>query len=370
VKAEVVFVHDHLVQRGGSERVLVSMLRAFPGAPVFTSMYWDDATYPELRDADIRCLAIDRVSGLRRHHRAAFPILPILFSRLEVDAPLVICNSSGWSQAVRTTGRKVVYLHALARWVHTPPAQAAGDSVLRRTAVALFGRSLARWDRRTVRSADRLLVAGPAMRERVRDAYDLDAGVLPPPISFSADGPMTPLPGVAPGFYLSVARLVPYKNLDAVAAAFASLPDQRLVVAGAGPEAARLRARAPANVTLVGDADDATLRWLYANCRAIVCAGYEPYGMTPAEAAAFAKPALALRTGGLVDVVLEGRTGEFFERPEPNAIADAVRRLDVGRYDDAAFNLVRHRHAEDAFIAGLRSVAEQELGRTGKRPAT
>jgi len=366
VKPEVVFVHDHLAQRGGSERVLVSMLRAFPGAPVFTSLYWDDATYPELRDADIRCLAIDRVPGLRRHHRSAFPVLPLLFSRLKLDASLVICNSSGWSQAVQTGGRKVVYLHALARWVHTPTAQVAGDSVARRAAVMLLGRSLASWDRRTVRSADRHLVAGPAMQARVRQAYGLEADILPPPVSLRADGPTRPVNGVAPGFFLSVARLVPYKNLDAVAAAFAVLPDQRLLVAGRGPDGARLRAHAPGNVMFVGDADDATLRWLYANCRAIVCAGYEPYGMTPVEAAAFAKPALVLRDGGLVDVVQEGCTGEFFDRPEPDAIVEAVRRLDAGTYGEAAFASVRDRHSEGAFVAGLRAVAEQELDRAAR----
>jgi glycosyltransferase involved in cell wall biosynthesis len=302
---------------------------------------------------------------VRRHHRAAFPILPFLFSRLRLDARVVVCNSSGWSQAVQTTGRKVVYLHALARWVHDP-AQWKSTTAARRTAVALFGRSLAEWDRRTVCSADRHLVAGSVMQARVRDAYGLDADILPPPVALDAEGATSAVPGVEPGFYLSAARLVPYKNLDAVMAAFVGLPDQRLVIAGTGPDAAQLRARAPANVRFVGDADDATLRWLYANCRALVSAGYEPYGMTPVEAAAFAKPTLALREGGLVDVVVEGQTGEFFDEPEPAAIADAIRRLDVGRYSEAAFRAVGDRHSERSFIAGLRTVVEQELDRPGK----
>src|SRR5207237_2016482 len=76
VSPPVAFVHDHLVQRGGSERVLVSMLRAYPDAPVFTAFYRPESTYPELREADVRCLPVDRVPSLRRHHRAAFPALP------------------------------------------------------------------------------------------------------------------------------------------------------------------------------------------------------------------------------------------------------------------------------------------------------
>ena len=55
----------------------------------------------------------------------------------------------------------------------------------------------------------------------------------------------------------------PYKNVEAVAAAFRRLPDLRLVVVGTGPLADQISATAPANVTSLGRVDDASLRWLY-----------------------------------------------------------------------------------------------------------
>jgi len=354
-------VHDHLVQRGGSERVLVSMLRAFPGAPVFTSFYRPESTYPELRDADIRCFAIDRVGALRRHHRAAFPVLPWLYSRQRVDADVVVCSSSGWAQAVRTGGRKIVYFHALAQWLHTPLPHIARASVPRRLMFGATRRALSGWDRKTVLSADRYAVAGQSMRARVHDLYGIDAVVLPPPAALHPDGPAVAVPTVAPGFVLSAARLMPYKNLDAVTAAFSHLTSERLVVAGSGREERSLRASAPSNVQFVGEADDARLRWLYSNCRAVICAGFESYGLAPIEAAAFGKPAVALREGGLLDVVVEGRTGEFFDRPEPLAIADAVRRLQARRYEASALQHVRDLHSERSFITGLHALVEQEL---------
>jgi glycosyltransferase involved in cell wall biosynthesis len=362
----VAFVHDHLVQRGGSERVLVSMLQAFPKAPVFTAFYRPETTYPELRDADVRCLSLDRIPGLRRHHRAAFPAFPFFFSRQRVDADVVICNSSGWAQGVQATGPKIVYFHALARWLHTPLHDVAGRSVARQAAIAAFRRSVLGWDRKTVLSADRHLVAGLAMRKRVWDIYGVHADVLTPPVSFRREGPSVAVDSVAPGFFLAAARLVPYKNLDAVVAAFARLPDERLVVAGEGPDGRRLRDAAPPNVVFVGAAADAKLRWLYTNCRALVCAGFEPYGITPVEAAAFGKPTLALREGGLVDVVVEGETGEFFARPEAPAIADAARRIDAGRYDPTEFQRVLDRHSEASFTVGLRAIVDEELDRAGK----
>jgi len=155
-----------------------------------------------------------------------------------------------------------------------------------------------------------------------------------------------------------------------VVEAFARLPDQRLVVAGDGPEGRRLRATAPDNVRFVGLADDAQLRWLYGNCRALVSAGFEAYPLAPIEAAGFGKPTLALREAGSVDVVTEGCTGEFFDRPEPAAIADAVRRLDAGRYDAGELRRLRERHAEKTFAVGLQAVVEDELDRAARSGAS
>ena len=109
------------------------------------------------------------------------------------------------------------------------------------------------------------------------------------------------------------------------------------------------------------------MRWLYANCEALVCAGFESYGLTPIEAAAFGRPTIALRDGGLTDVVVEGRTGAFFDRAEPASLAAAVRRSRQSRYGDADLRRVADDHAEAVFHDRLRAVVEQELA-LGRRP--
>src|SRR4051812_36725209 len=76
----VVVVHDYLTQRGGAERVVLSMLRAFPGAPVLTSLYDPLGTFPEFRVQRVETMPINRVGALRRHHRIALPLLARAFS--------------------------------------------------------------------------------------------------------------------------------------------------------------------------------------------------------------------------------------------------------------------------------------------------
>src|SRR5438309_1359409 len=70
----VALVHDYLTQRGGAERVVLSMLKAFPDSVLYTSLYLPDGTFPEFRWADVRPLTLDRIPALRHHHRAALPL--------------------------------------------------------------------------------------------------------------------------------------------------------------------------------------------------------------------------------------------------------------------------------------------------------
>ena len=357
----VALVHDYHTQRGGAERVVLSMTRAFPGAPLHTSLYDPAGTFPEFAASPVHTLALDRVGAFRRNHRLALPMLALAFSSLKVEADVVLCSSSGWAHGVRTSGRKVVYCYSPARWLYDsrrylgdrrPPVATAALAALRAPLLA--------WDRRQAASAHRYLTLSRAVQARLRHVYGIAAEVVPPPYALGPEGPSRPVPGVEAGFHLCVARLLPYKNVTAVVEAFAGLPGERLVVVGEGPARAEVAAVAGANVTVCGSVDDAQLRWLYRHCRFLVAASYEDYGLTPLEAAAFGKPSAVLRFGGYLDTVEEGETGLFFDRPEPAAIAEAVRRLHRHDWDDEVIRAHAGRFCEDRFITRLREVVAEE----------
>ena len=114
----VAIVHDYLTQRGGAERVVLAMHRVFPAAPIYTSLYEPDLTFPEFRDIDVRPSYLNHVPFLRRHHRLALPLLAHAFSQIEIDEKIVLCSSSGWAHGIHTTGTKLVYCHCPARWLY------------------------------------------------------------------------------------------------------------------------------------------------------------------------------------------------------------------------------------------------------------
>ncbi|HEX4704691.1 MAG TPA: glycosyltransferase family 4 protein [Pseudonocardiaceae bacterium] len=85
---------------------------------------------------------------------------------------------------------------------------------------------------------------------------------------------------------LSVGRLEPYKRVDRLIRAFASVP-ARLVVIGDGPDRARLEGLAGDRVRFLGRIDDGEL-WRWYRTARVVCSlsEHEAFGLTAAEAVA------------------------------------------------------------------------------------
>lgn len=338
-RPRVAIAHDYLTQRGGAERVVLEMARAFPDATIHTTLYDPETTFPEFRDHDIRVSPLNRVGLLRRNHRAALPFLAFASSRLRIDADLVIASTSGWAHGFPTTGRKLVYCHAPARWLYQSERYLGSDPRRSPVGLALLAlrAPLRAWDQRAARTGDAYLANSNVVRERIRDAYGIDSEVLPPPFAVATTGEREPVPEAADwtdGFHLVVSRLMPYKNVDVVIEAFAGLPE-RLLVIGAGPLLDQLRTSAPDNVRIATNLSDAQMRWAYEHAVALVAASHEDFGLTPLEAGAFGKPTLALRAGGYLDTIAEGVNGIFFDEPTRNAIRDAVRLAGARAWDPA-----------------------------------
>ena len=319
--------------------MVLDIAKAFPGAPIFTSLYEPALTFPEYRELNVTASSLNRFRALRAHHRAALPLLSRAVSRMTVDSDVLVASSSGWAHGMKTTGRKIIYCHAPARWLYQSRTYLGGpdgsrgfsDRVRHAGAAAGLGAitmPLRRWDRKAAATADLYLANSTVTQRAIKSAYGIDAQIIPPPPAMLPAGQESPLQGVEPGFVLCVARLLPYKNVDAVIEAVGRIPGARLVIVGTGPDESRLRnvVRATANgrVTFAGRVPDEQLRWIYRNTGALMAASIEDYGLTPLEAAAFGKPSVALRAGGFLDTIVEDRTGVFFDSLDRDQMAEAL----------------------------------------------
>jgi glycosyltransferase involved in cell wall biosynthesis len=373
---EMALVHDYLTQRGGAERVVLLMAEALAGAPIYTSLYEPESTFPAFRSLDIRPSVLNKVNWLRRHHRFALPVLATTFSRWRIHADVVLCSSSGWAHGIQTEGRKVVYCYTPARWLYQPDryllssdrasTRSSGNrdisssSLLRqyaiRTLAGILGEPLRKWDRHAAATADVYLTSSSAMATAIRDAYGIDAEVVPPPPALGPIGPEEEVEGIEPGYFLCIARLLPYKNVRAIVEAVQLIPGARLVVVGEGPQRSPLQASAGPRVHFTGGIGDEHLRWLYRNALALVAASYEDYGLTPLEAAAFGRPSIVLRGGGFLDTVIEGETGIFFDQPSSGPIAVALSETTATHWNTAAITTHADKYGRHAFRSRIRDL--------------
>ena len=363
-RAKVAIAHDYLTQRGGAERVVLTLLKAFPEATIHTTLYDPQGTYPEFADATVVTSPLNRVGPLRRDHRRALPFLASAASRLRVEADVTIVSSSGWAHGFDIPGRSVVYCYSPARWLYDSERYLGAPAHTSAMGIGLTALrpALVRWDKRAAARADRYLAISEVVRDRIRSTYGLDPDVVPAPHSMDASAAQEPIAELVDwqdGYLLLVSRLLPYKNVD-VAIDAARQSGRRLVIIGRGPEEARLRATLPTNVRMLNGLTDEQMRWAYAHADVLVAPSHEDFGLTPLEAAAFGVPTVALRGGGYLDTILEGETGLFFDRPEPEDIASALSISDRHPWDADRLRARAEEFGEARFIERIRAIALAE----------
>ncbi|MET3895713.1 glycosyltransferase [Micrococcus sp. UYEF12] len=364
-RGRIAIAHDYLTQKGGAERVVLALHRMWPDAPIYTTFYDPEGTFPEFKDAHIVTSPLNRVGVLRKDPRRALPLLPLASSLMHVKEPIAVVSTSGWAHGFRYDGATLVYCHTPARWVYLLEDYLGEDgrnSIKGRIARVLRP-GLRRWDRAAVRRRSRYVANSTVVKKRIEDVYGLEGvDLVFPPHSVSTDGPQEPIPGAErlaeDGFLLSVARLMPYKHVD-VAIEAAARAGRPLVVIGKGPEEARLRAMAGEDVVFGQDLTDAQLRWAYAHATALIAASHEDFGITPLEASAWGVPTVALRAGGYLDTIVEGVNGVFVGAPTVEAVAEGVDRLLADDWDRGAMRAHAGRFSEDEFGRRIRGRVEE-----------
>ncbi len=135
--------------------------------------------------------------------------------------------------------------------------------------------------------------------------------------------------------FLYVGRLAAEKSADRVIAAYRRAAERlpagavRLVVAGAGPREAALRAEAPASVVFLGHLDrDTVLPHLYASADAFVFASEtETLGLVVLEAMASGLPVCAVPAGGVAEHLRDGVNGLAVAPGDADAMVAALARL-------------------------------------------
>ncbi|OGN03218.1 MAG: hypothetical protein A2651_02315 [Candidatus Yanofskybacteria bacterium RIFCSPHIGHO2_01_FULL_42_12] len=337
-------VHDWLNTLGGAERVLIELHKIFPDAPIYTLFYNKKFRSQYLPNADIRPSFLQKFPLITRHHKLFAILMPSAIESFDLsDFDTVISSSVFFSKGLvlRPKTRHICYCYSPTRqlWDLNKLDTKIGNLNLE------IGTSVAKhllrlWDRQAADRVDEFVAISEIVRSRIQKYYKRDAKVIYPPITLNPKletlNSKPQYQGKARygarqtqnDYYLIVSRLYPHKNIDVAVEAFAKL-NLPLIIIGDGPEYKNLKSQISnlKSIIITGFVPDEKLPFYYQNCRAFIMPQEEDFGLTPLEAMSFGKPILALRKGGALETIREGVTGEFFDNPIPEALADGVRRL-------------------------------------------
>ncbi|HTK60269.1 MAG TPA: glycosyltransferase [Candidatus Baltobacteraceae bacterium] len=340
---KIALVHDHLVQDGGAEKVLLALQEVFPGAPTFTLLYDRNRVSREFASRDIRTSFLQGVPFGLKKYQWMLPLMPAATEAHDLSQfDVVISSSSAFAKGVITRPGTVhiCYCHTPTRYLwsdtHSYVQELKAPRLLKAGLPFLLNK-LRVWDRLSADRVDRFIANSATVAGRIRKYYERPSDIIHPPVETEKFS-VSDKPGT---YFLAGGRLVSYKRFDLVIQAFnrTGLP---LKIFGDGPLAAEYRKSARSNIEFAGKVDDAAKAELYRNAIAFIHPQEEDFGITALESMASGRPVIAYRKGGALETVVEGVTGEFFDDQEWEELATAVIRFDASRYDARAIRA----HAE------------------------
>lgn len=171
-----------------------------------------------------------------------------------------------------------------------------------------------------LRQLDKVFANSVNVQQRLKKYLNVEAEVLYPPVNtnrfkFIEHG----------NFYLSTARLEPYKRVESIVRAFMAMPDKKLVVTSGGSQELYLRKLASehSNITFTGWVSEHELSQLVGSCLAtIYLPRHEDFGMTPIESNAAGKIVIGVNEGGLKETITHELNG--FLLPSDFQVQDVV----------------------------------------------
>jgi len=356
----VALVHDFLLDLRGAERVFLQLCTIFPQADIFTAVYDEAGTQGRFSDRNVITSGLQRLRPTARNFRPLLPFYPAAIESLDLRGyDLVVSSSSAWAHGVipDENAVHVSYCHNPFRYAWTErEATLAARSPLVRTALAQVMHRWRQWDFIAAQRVDAYVANSKTTQQRIERYFARDSSVIYPPVEINRFSP-----GPIGDHHLVLSELIAHKRIEVVVRAFSRL-NMPLIVAGDGPDSRRLQRLASPTVRFAGRVSDSEAERLLRSSQSLVVAATEEFGIAAVEAQASGRPVIALRAGGLLETVIEGKTGVYFDRPDPASLCRVLEQFDPAVFSPDDCVAQANRFSPRRFEAELAGVVEQALG--------
>ncbi len=353
---KVAIVCDWLTNMGGAEHLVYSLHKAFPDAPIYTSVF-DAEKCPKFKNLDIRTTYLQKFPRALRNKHQLFPVLRWrAFAKLDLsEFDIVISSASAEAKGIKVKpgAKHVCYCHTPTRyyWSHYEEyLKNPGFGWLNpliRLILPVFVGWMRKLDLKAAASVDEFIANSHEVQARIKKYYNRDSKIIFPPVEVERVQPKGPVDKA--NFYLTVGRQIPYKRIDLAIKACNKL-SKKLIVIGQGSEHQKLVDLAGPTIKFRTDVDDLEIVEYFQQAKAFIFPSLEDFGIVPVEAMAAGTPVIAYQQGGALDYVIEGKTGTFFEKQTTDSVANAIQNFEKLNLNSQEITKYANKFSEKRFI--------------------
>jgi glycosyltransferase involved in cell wall biosynthesis len=327
----IAVVHDWFNEVGGSEMVVKEILYLYPDADVFClfDFFNQENRNNYLFGKATHTSFIQQIPFAKSRYRNLFPLFPKAIESLDLSGyDIIISSSSCVAKGVKKKPNQlhISYCHSPARyaWDLKEDYLKTAKTLVSKKILKTFFEKLRKWDLKSSSRVDFFIANSCFVQNRIQKFFHRESTVIYPPV----DVEMKESDGERSDVYLSVSRLVTYKNIDLIVEAFRKMPELRLEIAGDGPLRNKIVKSLPKNVKYLGYINDETKRKKLSKAKAFVAAATEDFGISIVEAQTYCTPVIIPSVGGYKETV-DDNTGVFFHQKTVDDMVSTIQKFNA-----------------------------------------
>ena len=369
-KPKIAIVADWLTNMAGAENVVLALAEAFPGAPIYTSVYTPESM-PAFKKFDVRTTYLQKLpKPLRKLHKF-FPMLRVnAFRQLDLsEFDIIISSSSAEAKQVRKTRAgqiHICYCHTPIRyfWSHYDDYKKDPGfgklNWLVRLFMPLMIPGLKRADYEAAQNVDLYIANSLEVQKRITRYYGQPSTIVYPPVDVDRFEPSRE----RGDYYVTLGRQVPYKRHDLAVQAATKL-NIPLKVYGNGSEHERLKQLAGPTIEFFtgrfGAASDEAVTQALNGAKGFIFPAEEDFGIVSVEALAAGAPVIAFGQGGALDIVQDGESGVLFAEQTPQSVINALRKAETIDFKPGTLRRKAKRFDKGLFITKMRTIVLKQI---------
>ena len=373
----IAFVTDDLIQKGGQERLVATLCAAFPKPILYTtaaSNFWKK----ECEKHKIKLITsfvqkLPFITKLNRYY-SPFLIHTIGMERFRFDDfDVVVSISSRYAHHIITKPKTkhICYMNSPGRMFWESHSYFGEESFGILKPLKAFARFLLSYPLNLIRVLDQIAADRPDYfiansaytQKKIKKYYRKNSEVIYPPVDVLKLEPH--FNNFEKGnYFVVVSRLVSWKRIDIAIMACKKL-GINLKIIGEGPDYRRLKQLSDEHIEFLGYISEEKKFQILSKCAGLIHTQKEDFGIVPIEAMALGKPVIAFKAGGVMDTVVEDKTGIMFDEQTPASLISALEDFEEIGFDKNDCRRQAMQFDTTAFVKKIKDVINRVYLETG-----